>query len=157
MATYDYPLQPSTPPLGTLAIMQSEAELTRQSKRLSGQNLEYTSCSKQPSLAGSRAPSRIPSRIQSPSNTPSDTFLHSAADTEDPQSTPTQKGNAAAIQIVEPTLIKPLGRLSADPDSEDDASEPPEYEPESEPASPYAKKAIKHLQRMYQKLYSSKD
>ena len=53
--------------------------------------------------------------------------------------------------------MNPLGRLTADPDSEDDESEPAEDEPGSEPASPDAKKAIQHLQSMYQELYASKD
>ena len=53
--------------------------------------------------------------------------------------------------------MKPLGRLSADSDSEDDVSEPPEDDSESEPPSPYAQNVIKNLQSMYQTLYSIKD
>ena len=127
------------------AIMESEAERTRQSMRLRGQNPEYAPMSEQLSLADSKAPFRIPTRVQSPSNTPSESFWHSAVDTEDPPSTPTQKSQKPEIQIMEPTPEKPLGRLSAASDSEDDESEPSEDEAESEPASPYAKQAIKHL------------
>lgn len=46
---------------------------------------------------------------------------------------------------MEPTLIKPLGRLCADSDSEDGESQLSEDELVAEPASPYAKKVIKDL------------
>ena len=108
------------------------------------------------SLRGSCAPSTYPSRVPSPGNTPPETFLHSAADTKDPQSTPTQKDKAPEVQMMEPTPMKSLVRLSANPDSEEDESEPADDEPESEPASPDAKKTSNHLQTMYQKLYSVK-
>ena len=71
-------------------------------------------------------------------------------------STPTYKGKAREIQILEPTPLKPLSRLSADPDSEEDESEP-EDEPESEPPSSYAENGIRHLERIYYKLYPVKD
>ena len=101
------------------------------------------------SLRGSSAPSTYPRRVPSPGNTSPETFLHSAADTEDPQSTPTQKDNAPEVQMMEPTPMKSLLRLSANPDSEEDESEPANDEPESEPASPDAKKTSNHLQTMY--------
>ena len=138
------------------AIMESEAEATRQSKRLSGQNSEYALMRKHSSFIAYSAPSRLPSSVQSPSNTPSETFLPSAADTEDPQSTPTQKGKAPEIQIMEPTPMKLLGRLAADPESEE-AESMPEDKPDSEPPSPYPEKVIRHLQSMYQELYAVKD
>ena len=56
---------------------------------------------------------------------------------------------------MEPTLILPLGRLLADPTSEEDESEPDD-EAESEPSSLYAEKAIGHLLSIYQKLFSGK-
>ena len=57
---------------------------------------------------------------------------------------------------MEPTPLTPLSRLSADPDSEEDQSEP-EDETESEPPSSYAENAIRHLESIYQKLYPVKD
>lgn len=51
--------------------------------------------------------------------------------------------------------MKPLGRLSTDPDSEEDKYDS-EDEQESEPPSTYAAIAIVHLQSMYQKLYTGK-
>ena len=137
--------------------MQSEAERTRQSKRRSGQHPESVPISKQPSLAGSKAHSRFPIRVQRPSNTATETFSHSAVDIEDPLPTPTQKGKASEIQIMEPRHLKSLGRLSADPDSEDNESEPPQDEPGSQPGSPFAQDASKHLQSIDQKLYTVKD
>ena len=121
--------------------MQSEAEAIRQSQRLSGQNPEYAPMCMLLSLTGYRALSRLHSRVHSPSNTDAQTFLHSAADSENPQSTTTKKGKGPEIQIMEPTCMKPLGSLPADPHSEEDESEP-EDEPESEPASPHAGKAM---------------
>ena len=136
--------------------MQSEAEATRESKTLRGQNLQYAPMSKQPYLTGFRAPFRLSSRVHIPSNTPPERFLHSVAGTEDPQSTPAQKGKAPQIQIMEPTLMKLLGRLSADPVSGEQESQPKD-EPESEPASPYAETGTRHLQSTYQKVYPGKD
>ena len=136
--------------------MQSEAEATKHCKGLCGQYPEYAPMRKQLFLTGSRAPSRLPSRVQSLCNTSLETFLHSATDTAHPQSTATQNGFAAKIQILEPTLMKPLSRLLADPHTEEDESEA-EDQAESEPPSPCAEKGTRNLQSMYQKLYPGKD
>ena len=111
---------------------------------------------KQPLLKACRAPSRLTSWLQCPSNTPTETFLHSAADTQNSASTLPQKGIGLEIKIIEPTLIKALGRLLADPTSEEDESES-EDEAESEPPALYAAKAIRHLLSIYQKHYTGKD
>lgn len=134
------------------ATIQSEAEATRQCNRLRGQNSEFPVMSIQPSLAGSRLRSRLSSRVQRPSNTPPAKFLYSVAETVETETTPTQEGKSPEIQILEPTPMKPLTRLSADPDSE----EPQAYS-ESEPPSPHVKQAVKHLKCLYQKLYPSED
>ena len=137
--------------------MQSEAESARQSKRLSSQYAEYVTVTKRLWLSGTRTPYSLPRWVQSASNTPSEMFWHGVADTEDSQATTTHKGKPPGIQIMKPTAMKPLGRLSADPDSEEAESEPLEDEPKCEAVSPHPKIAIKYLQSLYQELYPAKD
>ena len=100
--------------------MQSEEESAKQAKRLSSQYSEYVTVTKQLWLSGTRTHYRLPRWVQSASNTPSEMFWHGAADTEDSQATTTPKGKPTGIQIMKPTAIQALGRLSADPDSEDE-------------------------------------
>ena len=74
--------------------MHTEAESMLPSNRRSGQNLQYVSMRKHPSLAASCVTCSLPTRVEKLSNTSTETFLHCAAETEDPLSTPTQMDKA---------------------------------------------------------------